>query len=116
MTDKPPPASDKPAPVTDKPPPASDKPPQVTDKPPADKPPEGEKPAPGEVLILHHAPEPKANGGNLTKEQQDKVQKELNEVTQKMQDLRSKLPPEYENHGWVWLFLRKPASEKLGAR
>ena len=21
----------------------------------------------------------------------------------------AKLPPEYENHGWVWLFLRKPA-------
>ena len=56
------------------------------------------------------------SGRVKSKEEQDKVQKEFNEVTQKMQDLRSKLPPEYENHGWVWLFLRKPASEKLGAR
>ncbi len=31
-----------------------------------------------------------------------------------MQELRAKLPPEYENHGWVWLFLRTPAREKVG--
>ena len=27
-----------------------------------------------------------------------------------MEPLQAKLPPEYENHGWVWLFLRKPAT------
>jgi RNA polymerase sigma factor (sigma-70 family) len=32
-----------------------------------------EKPAPGEVLILHHAPEPKANVGNLPKEEKLRV-------------------------------------------
>lgn len=42
-----------------------------------------------------------------TKEEIEQVQKELEEVRKRMRDLRSKLPPEYENHGWVWLFLRK---------
>ena len=37
----------------------------------------------------------------------DKIQKEMREISTQMMDLRSKLPPEYEQHGWVWLFLRK---------
>jgi hypothetical protein len=44
-----------------------------------------------------------------TKEERDKVQKEMQEVSQRMRDIYEKLPQEYENHGWVWLFLRKPA-------
>jgi hypothetical protein len=28
-----------------------------------------------------------------------------------MQALQAKLPAEYENHGWVWLFLRQPAGK-----
>jgi hypothetical protein len=51
-----------------------------------------------------------------TQEELDRVNKELGETSQKMQELRSKLPAEYENHGWVWLFLRKPAAEKTSAR
>jgi hypothetical protein len=51
-----------------------------------------------------------------TKEEADKVQKEMSEVTKEMQDLRSKLPPEYENHGWVWLFLRSSAGVNVGRR
>jgi hypothetical protein len=27
-----------------------------------------------------------------------------------MQELREKLPPEYENHGWIWLFQRRPGA------
>ena len=32
---------------------------------------------------------------------------EMAEVRQQMNDLRGKIPAEYENHGWIWLFLRK---------
>ena len=39
-------------------------------------------------------------------------QLQANAANQRMQDLRLKLPTEYENHGWVWLFLRKPAQAK----
>jgi hypothetical protein len=35
------------------------------------------------------------------------IEKELREVSQRYSDLYAKLPPEYENHGWVWLFERK---------
>ena len=42
-----------------------------------------------------------------TNEERDKVQKEMQEVYEQMHTLRSKLPVEHENHGWVWLFLRK---------
>jgi hypothetical protein len=50
------------------------------------------------------------------KEERDKFQKELSKVSQEMTELRSKLPPEYEQHGWVWLYLRKPADTKTAAR
>jgi hypothetical protein len=51
-----------------------------------------------------------------TKEALDKVQKELQEVSKQMQEIQTKLPPEYENHGWVWLFLRKPGPTTVGKR
>ena len=41
------------------------------------------------------------------KEEIEQVQKEMGDVSERMTDLRSKLPREYESHGWVWLFLRK---------
>ncbi len=41
-----------------------------------------------------------------TQSEQEKVQKELGEISEQMQLLRDKLPREYETHGWVWLFLR----------
>ena len=43
------------------------------------------------------------------KDEMEKVQKELKEVSERMRELQAKIPPEYENHGWVWLFRRKPA-------
>jgi hypothetical protein len=54
----------------------------------------------------------KAFGANRvkTKEESEKVGKQLEEVSKRMQDLQEQLPPEYENHGWVWLFLRRNAS------
>lgn len=36
-----------------------------------------------------------------------KVAEEFTKVRERMTELQSKLPPEYETHGWVWLFLRK---------
>ena len=48
------------------------------------------------------------------KKEQDAVRKELQEISQQMQTLSSQLPPEYENHGWVWLFLRRPADTHAG--
>jgi hypothetical protein len=50
------------------------------------------------------------------KEQRDKVQKELGETAARMQELRAKLPPEYEDHGWIWLFRRRPAEARVGER
>jgi hypothetical protein len=60
----------------------------------------------------------KAHGPSRVREKKEaeKVQKELQEVGRKMQELQAKLPPEYENHGWVWLFLRKPAEVKSGGQ
>jgi hypothetical protein len=37
-----------------------------------------------------------------------KLQAEMKSVNQQLQELRAELPPEYENHGWVWLFQRRP--------
>jgi len=41
------------------------------------------------------------------KEEANKVQEEMRQISQQMQPLRAQLPREYETHGWVWLFLRK---------
>ncbi|MGH9361482.1 MAG: FG-GAP repeat domain-containing protein, partial [Thermoanaerobaculia bacterium] len=39
----------------------------------------------------------------------EKVRDELREAVERMNELRSEIPAESENHGWVWLFLRRPA-------
>jgi hypothetical protein len=52
------------------------------------------------------------NSGVRTEAEREKVQKvqnELSEVGDRMQAMREKLPREYDAHGWVWLFLRKPS-------
>jgi hypothetical protein len=43
----------------------------------------------------------------LDKQEHDKLQEEMSKTVTKMVELQSKLPREQENHGWVWLFLRK---------
>jgi len=45
--------------------------------------------------------------GKLTPEARAELQQQYGEATTRMRELRDQLPPEYENHGWVWLFLRK---------
>jgi hypothetical protein len=47
----------------------------------------------------------------MTAEERDKQQKELQDINKRMAELRPKIPQEQENHGWVWLFLRKPADQ-----
>ena len=50
------------------------------------------------------------------KEERDKLDKEMTHTIQRMQEIYAKLPREVENHGWVWLFLRKPAEgNRLGS-
>jgi len=49
-------------------------------------------------------------------EEAEQVKKEIGEARERMQELRSKLPPQFEYHGWVWLFLRRPAPERVGGR
>ena len=39
---------------------------------------------------------------------QKAVNESLKTLREKMVALQEKLPAESENHGWVWLFLRKP--------
>ena len=36
----------------------------------------------------------------------EQIQKEMSQISQRTRELRAKLPPESETHGWVWLFLR----------
>ena len=46
-----------------------------------------------------------------TAEDMARIEKDLGEVTKQMTELRKKVPPESETHGWVWLYLRKPADQ-----
>jgi hypothetical protein len=42
-----------------------------------------------------------------TREARDKLNEEMKQLRARMPPLESQLPREYENHGWVWLFVRK---------
>jgi hypothetical protein len=70
------------------------------------------------VRARYHELANKLYGSSRVKDREErkKLSRELEQVTQKMLALQKKVPPEYENHGWVWLFLRKPAGAKVGAR
>lgn len=46
------------------------------------------------------------------KDEQEKARKELKALMARMQELRKSIPREYENHGWVWLFKRKPTDAR----
>ncbi|MGL4553190.1 MAG: FG-GAP repeat domain-containing protein [Gemmataceae bacterium] len=45
------------------------------------------------------------------KAEREKAQKEVEALMKRMQELRKVVPPEYEDHGWVWLFKRRPAGQ-----
>ena len=38
-----------------------------------------------------------------------KLKEEREALWQRIEELHAKLPPKQEDHGWVWLFLRKPS-------
>ena len=61
----------------------------------------------GELIGKVHGPQRERDPDKVKK-----IEAELQEVSQKMQALHAKLPQESESHGWVWLFLRKPAEIK----
>lgn len=71
-----------------------------------------------QVQVKYRAMITKMQGKDRPKEKDDikKFRDELQEVQMQMQALQSKLPREYENHGWVWLFLRQPAGNPAGER
>jgi hypothetical protein len=54
----------------------------------------------------------KLHGSNRVRETEalEQLRTELQAVSSQMQELREKLPPEYENHGWIWLFQRRPGA------
>jgi hypothetical protein len=72
----------------------------------------------GQVMDKYRDLIDKVYGNKRLKDAKERgsVEKELRKVRDRMSALRDKLPPEYENHGWIWLFLRKPADVKTGAR
>lgn len=61
----------------------------------------------GELIRKVHGPQRERDPDKLKK-----IQAELEEVGEKMRVLHAKLPQESDSHGWVWLFLRKPAEIK----
>jgi hypothetical protein len=50
------------------------------------------------------------------KTERQKLEKEMAEVWKEYSSLSKQLPPEYENHGWVWLYLRRPADARAELR
>jgi FG-GAP-like repeat len=51
-----------------------------------------------------------------TKETLEAATKKLAELGKKMQELQAQVPAEFEYHGWIWLFLRKPGGAQAAAR
>jgi hypothetical protein len=47
--------------------------------------------------------------------ERDRLAKDLRELVNRIGELRAKLPPEEEDHGWVWLYLRQPAGAKASS-
>jgi hypothetical protein len=50
------------------------------------------------------------------KKESERLHAEFQKTAQRMQEIYRLLPQEYENHGWVWLFLRRPAERNGGSR
>ncbi len=59
----------------------------------------------------------KLYGGSQLKDDKEcnSVEKAMRQAMERMSALRGKLLPEYEDHGWIWLFLRKPGNIDTGA-
>src|SRR5262249_56677148 len=55
----------------------------------------------GELIDKLHGPRRVKDKAEL-----EKVRKEMDAVAKQMRELQAKVPPEHENHGWVWLCRR----------
>lgn len=51
-------------------------------------------------------------GAPLAAAEKTRLESELDKTGQRLSELRKSVPPEYEDHGWVWLFLREPKEAK----
>jgi hypothetical protein len=49
-----------------------------------------------------------SNAAPLLPDERKKLEEEFEQLGAKMPELRKSVPPEYEDHGWIWLFLRAP--------
>ena len=49
-----------------------------------------------------------------SREDKARLLEEMTAALERMRELTDELPEEYESHGWVWLFLRKPAEPRGG--
>jgi len=49
-----------------------------------------------------------SNDKKLAADERKKAMEEFQDVEKKMDALRGKIPAEEEQHGWVWIYLRKP--------
>jgi hypothetical protein len=60
----------------------------------------------------------RVHGPSRVKEpaEHEKLQKEMESLAGQMRQLQRKLPQEYENHGWVWLFLRQATAAQVRKR
>jgi hypothetical protein len=56
----------------------------------------------GELISKVHGPQRVKD-----EEEYKRVQEELKEHNERSSELRAKLPPDYENHGWVWVFIQR---------
>ena len=51
----------------------------------------------------------------FSEQERAKLKAEQEALWQRIEELKAKLPQEREDHGWVWLFLRKPAASASAA-
>jgi hypothetical protein len=56
----------------------------------------------------------RSDGTKLPDDEKTKLEAEFDKLSARMVELRHVVPPEYEDHGWVWLFLRAPKDAKSG--
>ncbi len=67
-----------------------------------------------EVMEHYRSLESKLSGPEAVKDtvEREKAEKEMEALDKRRKELlKVAVPPEYETHGWVWLFKRKPAPQ-----
>jgi hypothetical protein len=65
----------------------------------------------GELIDKLHGPRRERDP-----EKVKKIRAEVKEASEKIHELNAKIPQETEDHGWIWVFLRRPADTKSDAK